>query len=146
MENEVSSDQFKKLIKRLLWEAKNKFKIPEEIILESETSDSSRWKAVYSLGGVKLTAFIDNHLEDLTYYQFDFASSNEKSDDVVIYVSQELYRNNLTVQNVNLHDENRRNEVSARKANLGWSSMLESISDFTDSDSSIDAFDEDKET
>jgi hypothetical protein len=124
MENELSSDQLKSLIKRLLWEAKNKFDIPQDIVLENETSDLAHWRAIYSLGGLELTADIDYSIEDFTFYQINLTSSDDKCDDPAIYVSNELSHNNLTIQNVYLHDESRRNEATAKQASAWFTELL----------------------
>jgi hypothetical protein len=124
MENELSSDQLKSLIKRLLWEAKNKFNMPQDIVLESETIDFTHWKAIYSLGSLELTAHIDYSVEDFTFYEINLVSSDDKCDDAAIYVSNELSRNNLTVQNVYLHNESRRNEATAKQANMWFTELL----------------------
>jgi hypothetical protein len=124
MENELSSDQLKSLIKRLLWEAKNKFDLPQDIVLENETSDLAHWRAIYSFGGLELTADIDYSIEDFTFYQINLISSDDKCDDLAIYVSNELSHNNLTIQNVYLHDESRRNEATAKQASAWFTELL----------------------
>ena len=135
MENELSSDQLRDLIKRLLWEAKNKFNMPQDIILENETRELFRWNAVYSLGGLKLTIYADYSFEEYVMYEFQIDSSEDKSDAAAIYVSNELNHNNMTVQNVYLHNENRREEASVKQANL-WFLELKKNKNLTGTDDS----------
>jgi hypothetical protein len=124
MENELSSDHVKDIVKRLLWEVKEKIGISEDIVLESETSDLVHWRAVYSLGRLELTAYIDYSFEEFTFYEIKLVSSDAKFDDAAIYVSNELSRNNLTVQNVYLHDESRRKEATAKQANMWFDELM----------------------
>jgi hypothetical protein len=117
-------------------EAKNKFNIPQDIILEDETHGLHE-TAVYSLGGVKL--YVDfNYIQEeeqneevlelfpefRKMYEVRIVSSDNNSDDAAIYVSNELNRYKTIEQSVQVHNANRSEEANVNKGSLWFLELL----------------------